>query len=128
MISALVLVSTHVSTALTPQPSPSPTQQKVPPDQVSAGLLGFIVFAFLAGAAFLLWRSMNTQMKRVPDSFDVVDNRDSDPDLAKGTDAVNDVDGSDPGSAHDSAGGTAPRDPGGTAGGDPEDPREPPTS
>ncbi len=64
-------------------PSPSPTPSKVNPDQVSAGLLGFVVFVFLAGASFLLWRSMNKQMRRVPESFDVVDGRSADPDMRR---------------------------------------------
>jgi len=64
-------------------PSPSPSPAKVSPDQVSAGLLGFIVFVFLAGSAFLLWRSMTKQMRKVPDSFDVLNSRADDPDLRK---------------------------------------------
>lgn len=64
-------------------PSQSPSPGKMNPDQVSAGLLGFVVFVFLAGASFLLWRSMNKQMRRVPESFDVIDGRSVDPDMRR---------------------------------------------
>ena len=46
-------------------PSPSPTAPAIDPDRVSPGLLGFLAVAFLAGAVFVIWKSMNTQLKRV---------------------------------------------------------------
>ena len=107
MINSFAYVVTTGSVAYA-APSPSPSPAKVNPDQVSAGLLGFIVFAFLAGSGFLLWRSMTKQMRKVPESFDVVDDRADDPDRRKDSPG-------DQGSSGD-----------GTAATDTDDPQEPP--
>jgi hypothetical protein len=46
-------------------PSPSSTAPAIDPDRVSPGLLGLLAVVFLSGAVFVIWKSMNTQLKRV---------------------------------------------------------------
>ncbi len=59
-----------VPAAASPSPSPS---SNVPDDSiVSPGLLGFLFLVFLAVAVYIIWRSMNTQLKRVDFDEDTV--------------------------------------------------------
>ena len=58
----------YVVLPLAASPSPSPSTS-VPDDAlVSPGLLGFLSLVFLAVAVFVIWKSLNTQLRRV--SFD----------------------------------------------------------
>lgn len=50
--------------------SPSPAPGTPDPDTVNAGWWGFLGLLFLCIAVFFLWKSMNSQLKRV--SFDEV--------------------------------------------------------
>lgn len=45
--------------------SPSPAPGTPDPDTVTAGWWGFAGLLFLSVAVFFLWKSMNTQLKRV---------------------------------------------------------------
>ncbi len=45
-------------------PSPPPVRY-VDPQTVGPGLTGFVIFVFLCGAVFLLWKSMNKQLKKI---------------------------------------------------------------
>jgi hypothetical protein len=51
--------------AASPTPAPPLAPAEIDPDRVTPGLLGLIFFVALAVAVYLLWRSMNTQLKRV---------------------------------------------------------------
>jgi hypothetical protein len=46
-------------------PSPSPSPVEIDPNRVSPGLLGLASLLFLVLAVFVLWKSMNKQLKRV---------------------------------------------------------------
>ena len=59
MTSALARTLASVS------PSPSGTVTPVDPAIVSPGLLGLASLLFLAVAVFVIWKSMNKQLKRV---------------------------------------------------------------
>jgi hypothetical protein len=63
-------VSFHAHVVLPLAASPSPTPSPTVPDDalVSPGLLGFLSLVFLAVAVFVIWKSLNTQLRRV--SFD----------------------------------------------------------
>lgn len=48
--------------------SPSPSSTTVPeidPDRVSPGFLGLLAVLFMAVAVFVIWKSLNKQIKRV---------------------------------------------------------------
>ena len=65
----------HLLSVLVPfatSPSPSPSGIAPPDDTVSPGWLGFAFLAFLAIAVFVIWKSMNTQLKRVTFDEDAV--------------------------------------------------------
>jgi hypothetical protein len=47
--------------AATPSPSPEP----IDPARVTPGVLGFLAIVFLAVSVFLLWRSMNKQIRKI---------------------------------------------------------------
>jgi hypothetical protein len=49
----------------TPVPSPSDSVRYVDPQTVSPGLIGLLIFLLLFGATFLLWLSMNKQLKKI---------------------------------------------------------------
>lgn len=53
----------------TASPSPSPTPPPIDPSRVTPGLLGFLSFVFLIVAAFLLYKSMSKQLKKVDPSL-----------------------------------------------------------
>lgn len=46
-------------------PSPTPTAVAIDPARVSPGLLGLASLVFLAVAVFVIWKSMNKQLKRI---------------------------------------------------------------
>ena len=46
-------------------PSPSSTEPSIDPDRVSPGVLGFLAVVFLAAAMFVIWKSMNKQLKGI---------------------------------------------------------------
>jgi hypothetical protein len=74
--------------------SPSPAPGTPDPDTVNAGWWGFLGLLFLSIAVFFLWKSMNTQLKRV--QFDEVP---VDPDDAADVDAVAAAEGGTDGDA-----------------------------
>ena len=41
-----------------------------PDDRFSAGAIGAVFFLLMAGAAVLLWRNMNSRLKRLDDKYD----------------------------------------------------------
>jgi hypothetical protein len=45
--------------------TPSPVPEPIDPARVTPGVLGFLAILFLAVSVFLLWRSMNKQIKRI---------------------------------------------------------------
>ncbi|BBZ71566.1 hypothetical protein [Mycobacterium paraseoulense] len=71
------------------------------PDFGKASPIGLLVVVVLLIATLLLLRSMNRQLKKVPDSFDP---KHPEPDQAadEGTDAIDDTDGGPPGPEHGS--------------------------
>lgn len=46
-------------------PSPSSTAPAIDPDRVSPGFLGLLAVLFMAVAVFVIWKSLNKQIKRV---------------------------------------------------------------
>ena len=46
-------------------PTPSSTEPAIDPDRVSPGVLGFLAVVFLAVAMFVIWKSMDKQLRRV---------------------------------------------------------------
>ena len=73
-MSILLSVLVPLATSPSPSPSPSPSTSVVPPpdDMVSPGWLGFLSLLFLSVAVFVIWKSMNTQLKRVTFDEDAV--------------------------------------------------------
>jgi hypothetical protein len=60
----------RIMLVLTSSPSPTPIPGgPVDASRVTPGLLGALSFLFLVGAAIVLFRSLNKQLRRVPDSF-----------------------------------------------------------
>lgn len=60
-MSTLWLLAASVS----PSPSPSSTAPAIDPDRVSPGFLGLLAVLFMAVAVFVIWKSLNKQIKRV---------------------------------------------------------------
>lgn len=75
--------------------------QHTGPDFGKASPIGLLIVVVLLIATLLLLRSMNRQLKKVPDSFDP---KHPEPDQAadEGTDAVDDTDGQPPRQANGS--------------------------
>jgi hypothetical protein len=83
--------------------------QHTGPDFGKASPIGLLIVVLLLIATLFLLRSMNRQLKKVPDSFDP---KHPEPDQAadEGTDAVDEVDGHSPGQANGSERATGPGD------------------
>ena len=64
---ALSAVSAALLVAATPTPTPTPppTPVLIDPTRVTPGVLGFAALVFLAIAVFVIWKSMNKQLKRI---------------------------------------------------------------
>lgn len=65
---ALLVASTATPTptpTLTLTPTPPPTPVLIDPTRVTPGVLGFAALVFLAIAVFVIWKSMNKQLKRI---------------------------------------------------------------
>ena len=64
---ALSAVSAALLVAATPTPTPTrpPTPVLIDPTRVTPGVLGFSALVFLAIAVFVIWKSMNKQLKRI---------------------------------------------------------------
>ncbi len=79
------------------------------PDFGKASPIGLLIVVVLLIATLFLLRSMNKQLKKVPDSFDP---KHPEPDQAadEGTDAVDDADGHPPGRANGSERSPGPGD------------------
>ncbi len=58
-------VSAALLVATAPTPSPSPTPVLIDPTRVTPGVLGLAALVFLAIAVFVIWKSMNKQLKRI---------------------------------------------------------------
>ena len=54
-----------LAASVAPSPSPSSTAPAIDPDRVSPGILGLLAVVFLAIAVFVIWKSLNKQLKRV---------------------------------------------------------------
>jgi len=65
-------------------------------DDVSPGVLGFLVVALLGGATYLLIRSMNRQIKRIDIPDDAADRAPDDGDLPDDPDDAQDPGGVSP--------------------------------
>lgn len=52
------------SQTTTPSPQPDPPRY-IDPSTIGPGFIGFVLFLLLAVATFLLWRSMNKQLKKI---------------------------------------------------------------
>lgn len=83
--------------------------QHTGPDFGKASPIGLLIVVVLLIATLLLLRSMNRQLRKVPESFDP---KHPEPDQAadEGTDAVDDTDGRPPGQAHGSERAPGPGD------------------
>jgi len=65
----------HAAVALGVSPSPSPAVVEPDADRVSPGLYGFLAVVFLGVAIFVIWKSMNKQIKRVDFDEDATTHR-----------------------------------------------------
>lgn len=72
--------------------APAEPVRYVDPSIVGPGLIGFIIFIVLAVAVFLLWRSMNKQLKRIDFDEDQAPRPVNAPFTAANTDPAPDVD------------------------------------
>ena len=64
-VSAALLVASTATPTPTPTPTPPPTPVLIDPTRVTPGVLGFAALVFLAIAVFVIWKSMNKQLKRI---------------------------------------------------------------
>jgi hypothetical protein len=68
--------------------SPSPAPEPIDPARVTPGVLGFLAILFLAVSVFLLWRSMNKQIRKI--EFEGSVPVDPEPEAQSGTDGAAD--------------------------------------
>lgn len=101
---------THAAMLLAEEPARGPEFGKASP-------VGLLIILLLLVAVFLLIRSMNKQLKKLPESFDT-DNPGPDQEFDEGTDRIGDAsDTGDAGDSGDGAGGDVNDSNGATGGG-----------
>lgn len=59
------VASAAVLAAADPSPTPAEPAKYIDPETVTPGVLGLVIFLFLAAATVLLWLSMNRQLKKI---------------------------------------------------------------
>jgi hypothetical protein len=81
--------------------SPSPVPEPIDPARVTPGVLGFLAIIFLAVSVFLLWRSMNKQIRKI--EFEGSVPVDPEPEAPSGADGAADEAGQPVGEDEDPA-------------------------